>query len=237
MNYGKVLILLILVSGLFVFGCAGIGEQQTTTPQTNDNQNTAPPVVKRPSFEVLSPLDGEKISISGQTIDLPVKLEAYDLVLKSQTSKNNAGEGHFLINLDGKDVVVSIKEYTFKNVGLGDHVLKIEIKQNDGTSYVPKIVKTIKFKVEQDLSALQPKTYEVKMGGFAFSPAELEIKSGDSVTWTNNGNLPCSAVSPNNFDTGNLAKGQSKTIKFDKSGVFDYSCITYPSMKGKITVK
>jgi plastocyanin len=34
-----------------------------------------------------------------------------------------------------------------------------------------------------------------------------------------------------------ISRGQSKTLSFAESGIYDYICSIHPSMKGKIVVK
>jgi plastocyanin len=71
-----------------------------------------------------------------------------------------------------------------------------------------------------------------------FTPAEVTIAAGQSVTWTNNGTQAHTATADNGsaFDTGMVAKGDSKTITFDTPGTFTYHCTPHPWMKGTITV-
>ncbi|NOJ27980.1 MAG: hypothetical protein DA330_08240 [Nitrososphaera sp.] len=40
----------------------------------------------------------------------------------------------------------------------------------------------------------------------------------------------------NIFDTGILGNGQSKQIKFDKEGTYNYFCAIHPYMRGTVTV-
>jgi plastocyanin len=79
----------------------------------------------------------------------------------------------------------------------------------------------------------------------SFDPNPIEIKAGDSVTWTNDDNEVHTVTSGSQdasnvgkeFDSGTLASGQSFTHKFDKPGTYEYFCSFHESMTGKVLVK
>jgi plastocyanin len=79
----------------------------------------------------------------------------------------------------------------------------------------------------------------------SFDPNPIEIKAGDSVTWTNGDNEVHTVTSGSQdasnigqeFDSGTLASGQSFTHKFDKPGTYEYFCSFHESMTGKVVVK
>src|SRR5579872_2634877 len=75
---------------------------------------------------------------------------------------------------------------------------------------------------------------------YSFSPARTRIKSGTTVSFTNVGDIPhdASGLQPDNsWSTGGLAKGETKTVKFDKPGVYYYICSPHPWMYGQIIVE
>lgn len=73
---------------------------------------------------------------------------------------------------------------------------------------------------------------------FAFQPADLTVKVGDTVTWTNTGNAPHTVK----WDDGTPASdrltkgGVPYQRTFDTAGTFTYVCGIHGSMKGSITV-
>ncbi|KIT17220.1 cupredoxin domain-containing protein [Jannaschia aquimarina] len=79
-------------------------------------------------------------------------------------------------------------------------------------------------------------THAVRIAGFAFQPARLEIFAGDSVTFVNTDGAPHTATG-RGFDTGRLSRGQQATLRFDAPGSYDYICDIHPAMKGQITVR
>ncbi|MBI4407367.1 MAG: cupredoxin family copper-binding protein [Candidatus Kerfeldbacteria bacterium] len=80
-------------------------------------------------------------------------------------------------------------------------------------------------------------TFVVAMEDFAFSPDEITIHVGDSITFTNNGSTTHNVSEVNFvFNTGPLSPGESATITFINVGSFDYLCAFHPSMTGTVVV-
>lgn len=80
-------------------------------------------------------------------------------------------------------------------------------------------------------------THEVDIADFAFSPAELTITVGDTVTWTNRDSMIHTATSVDGaFDSGDLDEGESYSLTFTAAGTYDYLCTPHPSMTGRIVV-
>ncbi len=78
----------------------------------------------------------------------------------------------------------------------------------------------------------------ITIAGFAFNPASLDVKTGATVTWTNNDTATHSVV----WDDGTTGSarltpgGPSYTRTFDAPGTFTYHCGIHASMKGTIVV-
>jgi plastocyanin len=80
--------------------------------------------------------------------------------------------------------------------------------------------------------------HTVEIVNFAFSPAELAIKVGDSVKFINKDEIAHSATADDkSFDTGMLELDKSMEVAFDKEGEFSYYCLPHPGMKGTIIVE
>lgn len=80
--------------------------------------------------------------------------------------------------------------------------------------------------------------HKVNISDFAFSPAKLTIKAGDTVRWANRGDASHTADDTGKkWKTGTIKRGNSGKVTFDTAGNFNYFCKFHPSMKGKITVK
>jgi plastocyanin len=79
---------------------------------------------------------------------------------------------------------------------------------------------------------------QVVMKGFAFDPASVTVKVGESVTWTNNDNATHTVTADNGeFKSSDIAQGATFTFKFDKAGTYPYHCSIHPSMTGTVIVK
>ena len=85
-------------------------------------------------------------------------------------------------------------------------------------------------------SSPAPGDTAVTIANFAFSPAAVTVKVGETVTWTNNDSM-AHTVTGADFDSGQLAPGATYTHKFTTAGSFDYKCTIHPSMTAKVTVQ
>jgi len=83
----------------------------------------------------------------------------------------------------------------------------------------------------------------VKMGDnnneWRYSPARIRIQAGTTVTFTNVGALNHTATGfpKHEWDTGDLASGDSKAITFTQPGIYYYICTPHPWMSGQIIVE
>ena len=79
-------------------------------------------------------------------------------------------------------------------------------------------------------------THEVIIERFKYSPAELTVAVGDTITFTNLDGAPHTATAVDgSFDTGRLNRNRSGSITVDAAGEFPYICTFHPNMKGTIT--
>jgi plastocyanin len=75
-------------------------------------------------------------------------------------------------------------------------------------------------------------------GNANFVPARVTIRVGQKLTFVDRDIVDHSATaSDGSFDTGVLGPGETKTITFHRTGVFDYSDILQSNMSGQVTVK
>ena len=72
---------------------------------------------------------------------------------------------------------------------------------------------------------------------FAFQPASIEVKSGTTVTWTNQDTAPHTVTFRNGaHGSGTLQQGQSFSYTFKTPGTYDYYCAVHPYMVARVTV-
>lgn len=76
----------------------------------------------------------------------------------------------------------------------------------------------------------------VSIMDFAFDPASLTIKIGESVKWENKDTAAHTVVFTD-FKSDTLKTGDEFTHVFDTAGTFSYKCGVHPTMTGEIIVK
>jgi amicyanin len=96
---------------------------------------------------------------------------------------------------------------------------------------------------EQTQSQSQTETVAqdtVEIKDYAFGPANISVKAGTKVTWTNQDAVQHDVVSDEGVTNGPqselLAKGDTYSFTFDKAGTYTYHCGPHPYMKGTVTV-
>jgi len=93
---------------------------------------------------------------------------------------------------------------------------------------------------------------KVEINDTAFTPAKIEVKVGEKVTWTNMSKGEHTVTSTDKlakkspetdqeakplFDSGPIKTGGTYERVFDKAGTFDYFCQMEKTMKGTVVVR
>src|SRR4051812_28096579 len=78
---------------------------------------------------------------------------------------------------------------------------------------------------------------EVHIDNFVFQPAELKIKVGTTVTWTNRDDIPHTVVSAGKFRSKTLDTDDKFSFTFTNAGDYKYFCSLHPHMTGMIKVE
>jgi plastocyanin len=80
-------------------------------------------------------------------------------------------------------------------------------------------------------------TTKVSMAkSYRFDPETIEIKAGQTVTWTNNDNFT-HTVKVDGHEDHKVDRGDSFSISFDKVGTYDYICTLHShDMQGTVVV-
>jgi plastocyanin len=82
-----------------------------------------------------------------------------------------------------------------------------------------------------------PKGAEV-LGNRAFSPDEVMVAVGDTVTWTNTDTVSHTSTSDaSGWDSGIVAPGAQFSRTFQAAGTFRYHCAIHPGMVGSVVVQ
>ena len=84
---------------------------------------------------------------------------------------------------------------------------------------------------------------EILIQGMAFSPADITVSVGTTITWTNKDAVAHTVTSgvpgsiSGQFDSGNISQNGNFKFTFSQTGTFKYFCKIHTSMTGTITVQ
>ena len=86
-----------------------------------------------------------------------------------------------------------------------------------------------------------PSTGTINIRNMMFTPSQITVAKGGTVTWTNNDSTTHTVEADlSNNDgpaSGDIPPGGSYSFTFNKTGSFQYHCSIHPSMRGTIVVK
>ena len=80
-------------------------------------------------------------------------------------------------------------------------------------------------------------TIAVSIDNFTFTPVEVKVKVGDTVTWTNHDDIPHTVVSAGKFRSKTLDTDDKFSFTFTTAGDYKYFCSLHPHMTGMIKVE
>jgi len=79
---------------------------------------------------------------------------------------------------------------------------------------------------------------KVSIANFAFTPTDIAVAAGTTVTWSNDDGAPHGiAYNDGAKGTDLLLPGATFSRTYDKPGTFDYACAVHAYMTGKVTVR
>jgi plastocyanin len=91
---------------------------------------------------------------------------------------------------------------------------------------------------QRGVAADAPKSAEVNIDNFSFSPATITVKAGTTLTWTNRDDIPHTVVADDkSFKSKVLDTGEKFTFTPTKPGTYPYFCSIHPKMTGKLVVE
>jgi plastocyanin len=156
--------------------------------------------------------------------------------------------------------------------GPGEHQVRIETAQNDHTMYDPAVAASFTVTVseeattpvaspaaESDSASAQGDVTIEMTNELRFSPDNITITKGQTVTWVNSSDMPHTATGDpaqnpvadqfpdyatlpagaEAWDSGILQPGESFSYTFDVEGTYNYFCLPHvlAGMTGTITVQ
>lgn len=82
-----------------------------------------------------------------------------------------------------------------------------------------------------------PKTLAVEIRDFRFSPDEISVNRGDTVSWINQDSATHSVLIEGEIESPALRKFDTWNHTFAQPGTYNYRCGIHPSMVGTIVVQ
>ena len=83
----------------------------------------------------------------------------------------------------------------------------------------------------------QAQEVQITIDNFTFGPAEMKVKVGDTVTWTNHDDIPHTVVSAGKFRSKTMDTDDKYSFTFTSAGDYKYFCSLHPHMTGMIKVE
>jgi plastocyanin len=77
----------------------------------------------------------------------------------------------------------------------------------------------------------------ISIDNFTFAPAQLTVKVGTTVRWTNHDDIPHQVVAAGTFKSTVLDSDDSYAFTFTTAGDYAYFCSLHPHMTGMIKVE
>lgn len=79
---------------------------------------------------------------------------------------------------------------------------------------------------------------KITINNFKFDPASVTVKTGTTITWTNQDSTKHTVTSDDgSWTSAELSTGATFSFTFDKAGTYTYHCSIHTSMKGTIIVQ
>ena len=113
-----------------------------------------------PTLDVLTPSEGQ--TIYGDKVPVLLDAQNFQIVDFANNTKTVSGQGHVHLWLDDEQMTAqsaakAVEDtFTFSDVPIGDHELKVELVANDHSSLKPSVVQEISFKTAPVSSAVPP---------------------------------------------------------------------------------
>jgi plastocyanin len=78
----------------------------------------------------------------------------------------------------------------------------------------------------------------VEISNFRYSPGNLQVPVGATVTWTNRDSAQHDAVARDrSWGTRLLARNQAESVTFSEPGAYEYYCTLHPQMRARLVVE
>jgi plastocyanin len=79
---------------------------------------------------------------------------------------------------------------------------------------------------------------EIKIDNYSFTPADITVAAGTTVTWVNHDDVPHTVRNNDGTLKSKALDTDDKfSMTFDKPGTYEYFCSIHPKMTAKVVVK
>ncbi|KWV57902.1 amicyanin [Bradyrhizobium macuxiense] len=86
------------------------------------------------------------------------------------------------------------------------------------------------------VTAARAEDIAIHIDNFVFQPAQLDVKIGTTVTWTNRDDIPHTVVCAGKFRSKPMDTDGTFSFTFTEAGEYKYFCSLHPHMTGSIKV-
>ena len=192
---------------------------------------------KTPHFTGSMPKHGSSLS-SPSTISISFNypIAKGSNIILYDLNRNKLAEGNLKSNRLGLIIspVPKLGKGTYK---VAYHAIWLGGSAHDGEFYfnIPPEQKTAE---ATEKAAGSGRVISVVIKGFKFVPADLNVKVGDTIVWTNEDSAPHTVESSDGvLKSDELSKGDTYKYTFTKAEKYNYICGIHPYMKGTVTVQ
>lgn len=118
------------------------------------------------------------------------------------------------------------------------------INRSDTKNPAPSVSSPTKTNPDESISSASdatPAAGSIDIKNMAFTPSQISVQKGATVTWTNNDTVAHTVTDDLNNVGGpaseSIAPGAKYSFTFNKTGSYQYHCTFHSSMRGTIVVK
>ncbi|MCP1837541.1 plastocyanin [Bradyrhizobium sp. USDA 4524] len=86
------------------------------------------------------------------------------------------------------------------------------------------------------VTAARTEDTAVHIDNFSFTPPQLDVKVGTTVTWTNRDDIPHTVVCAGKFRSKTMDTDGTFSFTFTEPGEYKYFCSLHPHMTGSVKV-
>lgn len=91
---------------------------------------------------------------------------------------------------------------------------------------------------QQEGASQKAAATKITIDNFSFTPGDLTVSSGTTITWVNHDDVPHTVVSDDKkFKSKALDTDDTFSFTFTQAGTYEYFCSLHPKMTAKVTVK